>query len=82
MLSRQLKVIGISAAIAVAAVTALLSFESPLISGLLALACVALLGHAWKRAGRARSEVLNDYAASTLVFPPESKFPQSVFPRR
>jgi hypothetical protein len=32
--------------------------------------------------GRARHEGLHDPSVSTLVFPPESRFPQSVLPDR
>lgn len=55
---------------------------TPLVSALLALACAGFVGFAWVKASRRKSDFLHDPAVSTLVFPPESKFPQSVLPKR
>lgn len=53
-------------------------------TALLALICAGVIGFLWKGKGapRRRSVVLHDPAISTLVFPPESKFRQSVLPPR
>jgi len=81
MLSPGLKSFAFIAAAAAAAVGAYASRGMPLVSMLLALLCAALVGGAW-RAARRRADSLHDPAISTLVFPPESKFRQSVLPRR
>lgn len=51
-----------------------------LAGALLALLCGGLF--LWMKAGRGRDDTLHDPAVSTLVFPPESKFQQSVLPPR
>ena len=51
-------------------------------SALLGTLCVGLLAWGSIRAGRGRSDVLHDAGVSTLVFPPESRFEQSVLPPR
>jgi len=70
---------------AAAAVAAWAAYEGrgvPFVSGLFALLCLGLLAYGWIRAGRVRDDSLRDAGVSTLVFPPESKFEQSVLPRR
>ena len=49
---------------------------------LFALLCAGVIGVRFLRAGRERGALLHDPAVSTLVFPPESKFRQSVSPPR
>jgi len=40
-----------------------------------------IFGFLWFRGRRSRGDLLPDAGVSTLVFPPESKFPPSVLPR-
>lgn len=54
----------------------------PLTSVSLALLCAGLVGLGWVSARKARADALHDPTVSTLVFPPESKFRNSVQPRR
>ena len=77
--------IKISASVAAAALAAFGAYNfraSTLASAWLALLGACFLVIAWRLAtGRRRHEGLHDPALSTLVFPPESKFAQSVFTR-
>lgn len=82
MRSRRLRATGLPATFAVAAVAAILIFDTPRTSVLLALVAVVLFGQSLARAGRKKDEDFSDHAISTLVFPPESKLPNSVFPPR
>ena len=82
MLSRWIRTLASLAAAAGAAWGAYANRGTPLAFALLALVCAGLIGFAWVRAGRGRVDGLHDPAVSTLVFPPESKFQQSVLPKR
>ena len=54
-----------------------------LLTGLLALICAGFGGGVlWFRGRRSRDNELPDAGVSTLVFPPESRFPASVSSRR
>ena len=52
-----------------------------LITASLSLLCAGIIGFFWIRGRRGRGDLLPDAGVSTLVFPPESKFQQSVLPR-
>ena len=82
MLSSHARLLAAAAAAAVVWV----AFEHrgwPLAAALLALLGGTTIGILWLRAGRRRDGgELHDPAISTLVFPPESKFQQSVLPPR
>jgi hypothetical protein len=73
------------AAFGVAAAVAWVTYDSAgmLLGGaVLAVLCVAFIGLFWMGGSRRGADVLHDPAVSTLVFPPESKFQQSVLPPR
>jgi hypothetical protein len=82
MSSRWIRTFASLAAAAGAAWGAFAHRGTPLTFALLALVCAGLIGFACARALRGRTDALHDPAVSTLVFPPESKFQQSVLPRR
>lgn len=52
-----------------------------LIAASLFLLCAGVIGFLWIRGRRGKGDLLRDAGVSTLVFPPESKFQQSVLPR-
>jgi hypothetical protein len=81
MLSHQVRLVAIAAAAAVLS-AAYASRGIVLASALFALLCAGVVGAHCIRAARGRRVVLHDPAVSTLVFPPESKFQHSAFPRR
>ncbi len=53
-----------------------------LTAGFLIVMGAAGVGFFWIRGRRGRGDLLPDTRVSTLVFPPESKFQPSVFPRQ
>jgi hypothetical protein len=84
MSSNAAKSLLLFAAVAAAAWGAYEVRGRPLASALLVLVCLGLVGFGWLKAGAGKggADDLQDAGVSTLVFPPESKFHESVLPRR
>jgi hypothetical protein len=72
----------VMAAAALIAATAYSRFGALFGAGVLALLGLAALCARWLKSRRAQGAGLHDPGVSTLVFPPESKFHQSVLPPR
>ena len=83
MLSSPIRSLAFLAAAAAAGWGAYELRGRPVASALLALLCIVLIALALVRPRRDRGmDALEDAGVSTLVFPPESKFEQSVLPPR
>ncbi len=82
MRSNQVRSILFLAASGVAAFAAFANRGSLLVAGLLGVLALGLVKLAAASFGEDRSSALHDPGVSTLVFPPESRFEQSVLPKR